>query len=212
MKSGSVKIVDRVSAVEAIKRLNEEDLLFLNRLIVERLKLISQARATTLMTSFTKGDRVGFQAPDGRMLEGVVLRLNKKTISVVTDDDHQWNVAPGLLRLVRPKPLNAERLSELRKLFRPPGISAMDLLRAIRPRAGTYLGLPRNTVTPQPELGFFAKALEQGLEHSMTVKHNCRNRDSRKELTLLAAVLVPPGWLISLKKDLLLINPPVHED
>ena len=60
---------------------------------------------------------------------------------------------PGLLRLVRPKPLNAERLSELRKLFRPPGISAMDLLRAIRPRPGTYLGLPRNTVTPQPELG-----------------------------------------------------------
>jgi len=40
MKPGSVKIVDRVSAVEAIKRLNEEDLLFLNRLIVERLKLI----------------------------------------------------------------------------------------------------------------------------------------------------------------------------
>ena len=119
---------------------------------------------------------------------------------------------PGLLRLVRPKPLNADRLSELRKLSLPPSISAMDLLRAIQPSAGTYLGLPRNTVTPQPELGFFAKALEQGLEHSMTVKHNCRNRDSRKELTLLAAVLVPPGWLIWLKKDFLLINPPVHED
>jgi hypothetical protein len=101
MKPGSVKIVDRVSAVEAIKRLNEEDLLFLNRLIVERLKLISQARATTLMTSFTRGDRVGFQAPDGRRLEGIVLRLNKKTISVAIDDGHQWNVAPGLLRLIR---------------------------------------------------------------------------------------------------------------
>lgn len=60
MKPGSVKIVDRVSPIEAIKRLNEEDLLFLNQLIVERLKLISQACATTLMTSFTMGDRVGF--------------------------------------------------------------------------------------------------------------------------------------------------------
>jgi len=59
MKPGSVKIIDRVSAIAAIKRLNEEDLLFLNRLIVERLKLISQSHATTLMTSFTKGDRVG---------------------------------------------------------------------------------------------------------------------------------------------------------
>lgn len=101
MKPGSVKIVDRVSAVEAIKRLNEEDLLFLNHLIVERLKLISQARATTLMTRFTKGDRVGFQAPDGRMLEGIVLRLNKKTIRVATNDGHQWNVAPGLLHLIQ---------------------------------------------------------------------------------------------------------------
>ncbi len=101
MKSGDVKIIDRVSAVEAIKRLNEEDLRFLNRMIVERLKLISQTRATTLMTSFTKGDRVGFQAPDGRIVEGTVLRLNKKTVSVATDDGHQWNVAPGLLHLIQ---------------------------------------------------------------------------------------------------------------
>ena len=101
MKPGSVKIVDRVSAVEAIKRLGEEDLRFLNRLIVERLKLISQARATKLMTSFTKGDRVVFKTSDGRMVDGVVLRLNKKTISVVTDDDDQWNVAPSLLCLVQ---------------------------------------------------------------------------------------------------------------
>ena len=101
MKPGSVKIVDRVSAVEAIKRLNEEDLLFLNRLIVERIKLIRQARSTSLMASFTTGDRVGFQTSDGRALEGIVLRLNKKTVSGATDDGHQWNVAPGLLRLVQ---------------------------------------------------------------------------------------------------------------
>lgn len=100
MKPGSVRIVDRVSAVEAIKRLDEEDLLFLNRLIVERLNLIAQAKATALMTSFTRGERVRFQASDGRMLEGVVLRLNKKTISVLTDDGCRWNVSPGLLRLV----------------------------------------------------------------------------------------------------------------
>ena len=101
MKSKGVKIADRVSAVEAIKRLNEDDLRFLNRLIVERLKLISQARATALMAKFTKGDRVCFQAPDGQMIEGIVLRLNKKTISITTDDGHRWNVAPGLLRLVQ---------------------------------------------------------------------------------------------------------------
>jgi hypothetical protein len=101
MKPGTVRIFDRISAVEAIKRLSEEDLLFLNRLIVERLKLISQAKSTCLMAGFARGDRVGFQAPDGRSLQGIVLRLNKKTVSVATEDGHQWNVAPGLLRMVK---------------------------------------------------------------------------------------------------------------
>jgi hypothetical protein len=56
MNSEDIKIIDRLSAVEAIKRLNEEDSRFLNNLIVERLNLISQIRATPLMTRFTKGD------------------------------------------------------------------------------------------------------------------------------------------------------------
>ena len=119
---------------------------------------------------------------------------------------------PSLLHLLKPHPISAKRITELRKLFRPPGIIAIDLLSSIRPRANTYLGLPRDTITPKPELGFFAKALEKGLDHSMPVKHICKNSNSRKELTLLAAVLVPPGWFILLKKDLLLINPPNHMD
>ncbi len=99
MKPGSVKIVDRVSAVEAIKRLDEDDLLFLNQLIVERLKLISQARSTTLMAAFHIGDRVSFETEDDQVIHGEVLRLNKKTVSIKTDGGHRWNVAPGLLRL-----------------------------------------------------------------------------------------------------------------
>lgn len=96
-----VKIIDRESAIDAVNRLSEDDLRFLNRLIVERLKLISQARATTLLANFTKGDRVVFRTHEGSRVEGTVLRLNKKTVSVVTDDGHQWNVFPGLLNLVK---------------------------------------------------------------------------------------------------------------
>jgi len=62
MKPGNVKITDRVSAVEAIKQLGEDDLLFLNRLIVERLKLISQAKSTSQMAHFSIGDLVSFPA------------------------------------------------------------------------------------------------------------------------------------------------------
>lgn len=101
MKAGSVKIVDRVSAVEAIKRLGEDDLLFLNQLIVERLKLISQARSTSQMAAFGIGDLVSFRSPNGHIIEGIVQRLNKKTVSVDTGDGHRWNVAPSLLRLIK---------------------------------------------------------------------------------------------------------------
>lgn len=100
MSTGRVTVVDRLSAVEAIKQLNEEDLRFLNQLIVERLNLMDQAHATRLMTNFTRGDRVRFCAPDGGMLEGTVLRLNKKTVSVATDDGHRWNVGPSFLTLI----------------------------------------------------------------------------------------------------------------
>ncbi len=101
MKSGSVKIVDRVSTVEAIKCLEEDDLLFLNQLTVERLKLISQARSTSQMAAFGIGDLVSFRSLDGHNIEGVVQRLNKKTVSVKTSDGHRWNVAPDLLRLIK---------------------------------------------------------------------------------------------------------------
>ena len=66
---------------------------------------------------------------------------------------------PSLLHLLKPHPISAKRITELRKFFRPPGIIAIDLLSSIRHRANTYLGLPRDTVTPEPELGFFAKAI-----------------------------------------------------
>ena len=38
---------------------------------------------------------------DGHDIQGVVLRLNKKMVSVDTGDGHRWNVAPSLLRLIK---------------------------------------------------------------------------------------------------------------
>lgn len=110
MNPGSVEIIDRLSSGEAIKHRNEDDLRFLNRLIVERLKLISQARSTTLMASFTAGDRVGFTTRDGREVQGVVLRLSQKTVSIATDEGERWKVSPGLLHLVQSagKPLRPD--------------------------------------------------------------------------------------------------------
>jgi hypothetical protein len=95
-------LVDRAAAVEAIRRMNEDDLRFLNRLIVERLKLIGQARSTTMLARFNLGDRVSFPCTTGERKSGVIIRLNKKTASICTEDGQHWNVHPSFLTAVGP--------------------------------------------------------------------------------------------------------------
>lgn len=101
MARESYQLADRAGAAEAIRQMNEEDLRFLNRLIVDRLKLIGQARSTAMLARFSVGDRVSFQSPAGEQKSGVIVRLNKKTASIATDDGHQWNVHPVYLSPAR---------------------------------------------------------------------------------------------------------------
>lgn len=90
------KLADRVAVMDLIKRLGEDDLIFLNKLIIERLKLIAQAKSTHHMARFNIGDRIGFRTHDGKKI-GVIIRLNKKTASIRTDDGADWNVSPVYL-------------------------------------------------------------------------------------------------------------------
>jgi hypothetical protein len=52
------------------------------------------------MLEFKVGERVSFDSDDGRRIIGMLVRYNKKTVSLVTDDGHRWNVSPNLLRRV----------------------------------------------------------------------------------------------------------------
>lgn len=40
-----------------------------------------------------------FEGPGGAPIRGVVIRRNKKTVTVHAEDDRQWNVSPTLLKL-----------------------------------------------------------------------------------------------------------------
>ena len=60
---------------EFIKGLAEEELFFLNRLIVKRLKLISQAKSTFEMAKFNIGEIVEFD-DNGKTITGRVIKLN----------------------------------------------------------------------------------------------------------------------------------------
>ena len=74
-----------------IDRLSESELLTLNRRIVQRLKLMQQARQNESMLKFDLGDRVSFD-PDGRVRVGILSRYNKKTVTVITEEGQHWTV------------------------------------------------------------------------------------------------------------------------
>lgn len=80
-----------------IDRLTEAELIDLNHRIVARLRFLDQLRAHSDMLEFRIGDRVAFQPPGRKPVEGMLTRYNKKTVTVITDDGRQWNVSPNFL-------------------------------------------------------------------------------------------------------------------
>lgn len=80
-----------------IDTLTEPELIDLNHRIVARLRVLRDMRAHVGMLEFRIGDRVSFQPPGRRPLEGVLTRYNRKTVTVITDDGGQWNVSPNFL-------------------------------------------------------------------------------------------------------------------
>lgn len=93
MMSSKRTILDRELFTQALRHMGDEDLLYLNHMVVERLNLLAQAKSTMGLAQFAEGDRVQFTATDGSVKHGVVLRLNKKTTSVRTDEGHAGTLA-----------------------------------------------------------------------------------------------------------------------
>ncbi len=75
----------------------EAELHHLNRLIVERLRLMQQVKAHGAMIKFRIGQRVQFDSPSG-VVVGVLTKYNRKSVSVRTDHGTSWTVSPTFLR------------------------------------------------------------------------------------------------------------------
>ena len=92
-----------------------EELISLNRQIVERLKLFDHMRSQTEMMNYRIGQRVRFTPPGRGELSGTVTRYNTKTVSIVTANGEKWNVSPRLLTTEQEsKTINVESLPEIR--------------------------------------------------------------------------------------------------
>lgn len=83
-----------------LTRLSEDERLDLNRPIIERLRLMRSARQLVELARFTVGMRVEFTTDDGRILQGEITRLNRKTATVCCNPSGHWRVSPSLLRPV----------------------------------------------------------------------------------------------------------------
>ena len=81
-----------------LAELSYYELSLLNRIVVERLKLMQKAGALASMSQFHVGDCVSWDGMDGIVHTGIIIRMNQKTVSVQTGDEGHWNVSPQLLR------------------------------------------------------------------------------------------------------------------
>ena len=83
-----------------IDNLTEAELIDLNNRIVERLRFMAQARSHSRMLQFKIGDRVSFESEGRGVVNGVLTRYNRKSVTVISDSGQRWNVAPQFLHRV----------------------------------------------------------------------------------------------------------------
>lgn len=94
---------------ELIDDMSEEKLVALHNIIVNRLNMLHHQRTRQSMEDFRPGDVVSFRTEDGQTVAGVLVRLNRKTVTVHTESGARWNVTPQLLTRVK-RQLGAETL------------------------------------------------------------------------------------------------------
>lgn len=86
----------------------EHQLIELNRKIVERLRFLRDSRAHRQMLELAPGQKVSFSPEPGRKVVGTIIRLNRKSVSLVSTDGVQWRVVPALVTPVELKDIEVE--------------------------------------------------------------------------------------------------------
>ena len=83
-----------------IDGLSFEELLELNQRVVARLKMLESMQTHIEMMRFNPGQRVSFAHGGGRLM-GILVKYNRKTVTVVSDNGQRWNISPHLLSPVK---------------------------------------------------------------------------------------------------------------
>ncbi|MCP4669447.1 MAG: hypothetical protein GY849_24200 [Deltaproteobacteria bacterium] len=84
-----------------IDSMSYDELVALNRKIVERLKFLDSMHMHKEMMQFSPGDQVCFEPPGRDKQIGTLVKYNRKTVTVITESGQKWNVSPHLLSKVK---------------------------------------------------------------------------------------------------------------
>jgi hypothetical protein len=83
-----------------VSQLSAQELKVLNKLIVSRLQTMHKAGTLMAIAQFRIGERVCFNDSNGIVINGIIVRLNHKSITVRVGLNEDWKVSPQLLRKI----------------------------------------------------------------------------------------------------------------
>ena len=68
--------------------------------VYDYLKIIQHKIIVQTSLAFNVGDTVNFDSRDGTRIQGIITKVNQKTIKVTSSTGVKWKVSPNLLRKV----------------------------------------------------------------------------------------------------------------
>jgi len=86
--------------ISGLEGLDESELLSLDRALKRRIDLLRQASLSESFKRFSVGDNVQFENKENAIVQGKIIKINKKTLSIISDSTERWNVSPELVQHV----------------------------------------------------------------------------------------------------------------
>ena len=83
-----------------IEDMSIDQLLELNEIICRRIDELRARKDFDVLRQLRIGQQVHFNSQEGRIF-GTVIKINRKTVVVLTEDRRQWKLPAGMVTVVR---------------------------------------------------------------------------------------------------------------
>ena len=83
-----------------IEDMTVEQLLEMNRVICDRIDYLRAKQDQNVLAQIHVGNQVSFKTNEGTVF-GIIIKKNRKTVIVLTEDNRQWKLPPGALTIVK---------------------------------------------------------------------------------------------------------------